>query len=107
MTRACKTSIALVKSSYSASLSFIKFVALESRLISISCRSKGSSGFTMADLRFMYSSLSKLFFLVGVGKIHVVGMAGYIKLVAEKRPNVLKVQDSLASVHQRDRVLGH
>ena len=46
-------------------------------------------------------------FLVGVGKVLVAGMLRYIKLVAEKRPHPSKLQDTLASVHHRDLVLGH
>ena len=45
--------------------------------------------------------------LVGVSKILVAGMLRYIKLVAEKRPHPSKLQDTLASVHHRDLVLGH
>ena len=39
--------------------------------------------------------------------IFVAGMLGYIKLVAEKRPYPSKLQDTLASVHHCDLVLGH
>lgn len=46
-------------------------------------------------------------FLVGVGKVLVAGMLRYIKLVAEKRPHPSKLQDTLASVHHRNLVLGH
>ena len=46
-------------------------------------------------------------FLVGVGKVLVAGMLRYIKLVAEKRPHPSKLQDTLASVHHCDLVLGH
>ena len=46
-------------------------------------------------------------FLVGVGKVLVAGMAGYIKLVAEKRPHPSKLQNTLAAVHHRYLVLGH
>ena len=46
-------------------------------------------------------------FLVGVGKVLVAGMLRYIKLVAEKRPHPSKLQDTLASVHYRDLILGH
>ena len=46
-------------------------------------------------------------FLVGVGKVLVAGMLRYIKLVAEKRPHPSKLQDTLASVHDRNFVLGH
>ena len=46
-------------------------------------------------------------FLVGVGKVLVAGMLCYIKLVAEKRPHPSQLQDTLASVHHRDLVLGH
>ena len=45
-------------------------------------------------------------FLVGVGKVLVEGMLRYIKLVAENRPPPSKLQDTLASVHYRDLVLG-
>ena len=46
-------------------------------------------------------------FLVGVGKVLVAGMLRYIKLIAEKRPHPSKLQDTLASVHHRNLVLGH
>ena len=46
-------------------------------------------------------------FLVGVGKVLVAGMLRYIKLVAEKRPHPSKLQNTLASVHYRNFVLGH
>ena len=46
-------------------------------------------------------------FLVGVGKVLVAWVLRYIKLVAEKRPHPSKLQDTLASVHHRDFVLGH
>ena len=73
-----------------------------------SYRSKGSSGFTMAGLRFMYRSMSKVFFLSASDKVLGSGDGVVISNLSLKNGRTpSKLQDTLAAVHHRDLVLGH
>ena len=65
ITRVCNTSIALLKKSINHfSFRFVELLLSGSRSDAFnSYISKGSSGFTMAGLRFMYRSTSKTFLL--------------------------------------------